>query len=93
MSTDLIIKALTALAVVLLMSSLVGCGSTASREDPEAMSYILVSKGRASGVAKLFGAGVDYCKATAYNLRDVAFTGDIVYEADTCTVNITASDQ
>lgn len=77
----------------LVLAMLAGCVGTATPDQQERLGYIMVSKGKASGVARLFGAGVDYCKATQYNLKGVAFTGDIVYEADTCRVEITASDQ
>lgn len=79
-----------AVAAVIALS---GCGGNAVREDPERMGFIMVSKGNASGIVRMFGGGVDYCKATQYNLEGIAFTGEIVYEEDTCRVEITASDQ
>lgn len=80
-------------ALTFPMFLLTGCGTTATQEDPERMGFIMVSQGQASGVAKLVGAGVNYCKATQYNMQGVAFTGDIVYEGDSCRVSITAADK
>ena len=69
---------------------LTGCGTTG--QNPEA-GYFMVSKGNASGVVRLFGGGVDYCKVTQSNLDGVTFTGQIVYDGKTCTVEATASDE
>lgn len=82
-----------AVCVGVLCFVLTACGSNAVKEDPEKLGFIMVSKGKASGLSRLFGANIDYCKATQYNLQGVAFTGDIEYEGDTCTVNITAANE
>lgn len=86
----------TATLLVLLMFlfvMLAGCGGQAIRENPEKLGFIMVSRGKASGVAGLFGGGTDYCKATQYNLSGVAFVGEIVYDGDSCRVEVSASDE
>jgi len=71
----------------ILLAGLTACGTTGSD------SFFMVSKGEASGMARLFGAGVDFCKVTQSNLQGVTFTGDIQYDGETCTINVTASDE
>lgn len=80
----------TAIAALLALS---GCGSIASYDNPEKTGYVMVSKGEASLLYRAFVGGVDYCKATQHNLDGVEFTGEIVYEGDSCRVEIVASDK
>lgn len=76
------------LIVALILFTLAACGT--SPADTSKTSYFMVSKGEASGVVKMFGGGVDYCKITQSNLGGVNFVGEIVYDGENCTINVTA---
>lgn len=87
-------KHIICMALGLLLLVVSGCGTTGlSRTNQQELGYIMVSKGKASGAAKLIGGGADFCKATQYNLDGIKFAGAIVYAEDTCRVEITSTDQ
>ena len=71
----------------ILLAGLTACGTTSEQNQT---SYFMVSKGKASGMARMFGAGVDFCKVTQSNLQGVNFVGEISYDGENCTINVTA---
>jgi len=72
---------------LLVLLTLTACGTTSEQNHT---SYFMVSKGEASGMARMFGAGVDFCKVTQSNLQGVNFVGEISYDGENCTINVTA---
>ena len=72
---------------LLVLLTLTACGTTSEQNQT---SFFMVSKGEASGMARLFGAGVDFCKVTQSNLQGVNFVGEISYDGENCTINVTA---
>lgn len=75
------------LLTLTLLAFLIGCGTV---QPDNRTSYFMVSKGNASGVVKLFGGGVDFCKVTQSNLEGVNFVGEIKYDGENCTIEVAA---
>lgn len=53
---------------VMLLLTLTSCGTTATLKHPEEMSYISVSRFKASLIYEIFTGGIRGCKVSTHNM-------------------------
>lgn len=78
--------------ITLLTFLLVGCGVTATQQEPTQTDFIMVSTGSASLIYKALVGGVDYCKITKHGIQHNDFGGSINWDGKKCVVYMEAGN-